>query len=173
MSNSFVTPWAVAHQALLSLGFSRQVYWSGLPFPSPGESSWPRDRTRVSCTGRRVLYHWATREPAKMKTLWKRISQSLSVSSLSGMSSYGYSVFDACWELENNFQSGLLLRACGFSVLTARAGRPNLLSLRASRPFSVHRGILCASLFFVFYFMSQFFHATSRSKKYLAFLLTE
>ena len=33
----FVTPWTVAHQALLSMGFSRQEYWSGLPFPSPGD----------------------------------------------------------------------------------------------------------------------------------------
>ena len=32
----FVTPWTVAHQAPLSRGFSRQEYWSGLPFPSPG-----------------------------------------------------------------------------------------------------------------------------------------
>ena len=32
----FATPWTVAHQAPLSLGFSRQEYWSGLPFPSPG-----------------------------------------------------------------------------------------------------------------------------------------
>ena len=31
----FATPWTVAHQALLSMGFSRQEYWSGLPFPSP------------------------------------------------------------------------------------------------------------------------------------------
>ena len=30
-----VTPWTVAHQAPLSLGFSRQEYWSGLPFSSP------------------------------------------------------------------------------------------------------------------------------------------
>ena len=30
------TPWTVAHQAPLSVGFSRQEYWSGLPFPSPG-----------------------------------------------------------------------------------------------------------------------------------------
>ena len=37
VSNSFVIPWAVAHQAPLSMGFSRQEYWSGLPFPSPGE----------------------------------------------------------------------------------------------------------------------------------------
>ena len=35
VSNS-VTPWTVACQAPLSMGFSRQEYWSGLPFPSPG-----------------------------------------------------------------------------------------------------------------------------------------
>ena len=32
----FATPWTVAHQAPLSMKFSRQKYWSGLPFPSPG-----------------------------------------------------------------------------------------------------------------------------------------
>ena len=32
----FATPWTVAYQAPPSLGFSRQEYWSGLPFPSPG-----------------------------------------------------------------------------------------------------------------------------------------
>ena len=32
----FETLWSVAHQAPLSMGFSRQEYWSGLPFPSPG-----------------------------------------------------------------------------------------------------------------------------------------
>ena len=30
-----MTPWTVAHQATLSMGFSRQEYWNGLPFPSP------------------------------------------------------------------------------------------------------------------------------------------
>ena len=33
----FVIPWTVAHQAPQSLEFSRQEYWSGLPFPSPGD----------------------------------------------------------------------------------------------------------------------------------------
>ena len=33
----FVTPWTIAYQAPLSMGFSRQEYWSGLPFPSPGD----------------------------------------------------------------------------------------------------------------------------------------
>ena len=32
----FATPWTVAHQAPLSMGFSQQEFWSGLPFPSPG-----------------------------------------------------------------------------------------------------------------------------------------
>ena len=36
LSHSFVTPWTVACQAPLSMEFSRQEYWSGLPFPSPG-----------------------------------------------------------------------------------------------------------------------------------------
>ena len=47
MPNSFVTLWAiatlwtVARQVLLSMGFSRQEYWSRLPFPSPGDLSNP------------------------------------------------------------------------------------------------------------------------------------
>ena len=37
----FATPWTVDYQAPLSVEFSRQEYWSGLPFPSPGGSSHP------------------------------------------------------------------------------------------------------------------------------------
>ena len=33
----FATLWTVAHQPPLFMGFSRQEYWSGLPFPSPGD----------------------------------------------------------------------------------------------------------------------------------------
>ena len=33
----FAAPWTVAYQAPRSTGFSRQEYWSGLPFPSPGD----------------------------------------------------------------------------------------------------------------------------------------
>ena len=33
----FATPWTVAHQVPLSMGFSRQEYWSGLPFAFPGD----------------------------------------------------------------------------------------------------------------------------------------
>ena len=55
MSDSFVTPWSVAHQALLSVGFYRQEYWSRLLFPSPGDLPNPG-----IC--RWILYHWVTRQ---------------------------------------------------------------------------------------------------------------
>ena len=54
----------VAHQACLSLGFLRQEYSSGLPFPPP-QASWPRDWTLISCIScisRWILYHCATWE---------------------------------------------------------------------------------------------------------------
>ena len=49
------TPWTVAHQAPLSMGFSRQEYWSGLPCPSPGDLSDPGIKSTSlmsTCIGR-------------------------------------------------------------------------------------------------------------------------
>ena len=48
-----------AHQAPLSMGYSRQEYWSGLPCPSPGDlpEPWIELGSLVSCIGRWVLYH--------------------------------------------------------------------------------------------------------------------
>jgi len=64
MSDSFVIPWTVAHQAPLSIGFSRQEYWSGLSFPSPGDlpNLGIEPSSLASCIGRRVLY---TEPPGK------------------------------------------------------------------------------------------------------------
>ena len=42
----FATPWTVAYQAPPSMGFSRQEYWSGLPFPSPGDPPDPGIKPR-------------------------------------------------------------------------------------------------------------------------------
>ena len=53
-----VTPWTVVRQAPLSMGCSRQEYWSRLPCPPPGGSSRPRDWnciSYISCMGRQVL----------------------------------------------------------------------------------------------------------------------
>ena len=57
----FASPWTVAHQALMSMGFSRQEYWSGLPCPPLGNLPNPRIEP-VSCIGRWILYYSATWE---------------------------------------------------------------------------------------------------------------
>ena len=63
----------MALQAPLSMGFSRQEYWSGLPCPPPGESSRSRDWTwvsNISCIGRLVLYcQHHLQSPQKMPLL--------------------------------------------------------------------------------------------------------
>ena len=71
----FATRWTVAYQAPPSLGFSRQEYWSGLPFPSTG-SSQPRVRTQVSHTADRCFTLWATREGPKRFLMQKDICKS-------------------------------------------------------------------------------------------------
>ena len=53
---TLVTPWTVAHQAPLSMGFSRQEHWSGLSFPSPGDLPNSRIKPRVSCFAHRFLH---------------------------------------------------------------------------------------------------------------------
>ena len=54
------TPWTVAHQAPLSMGFSRPEYWSALLFPPPGDLSNPGTEPASltsTFTGRQALYH--------------------------------------------------------------------------------------------------------------------
>ena len=52
----FATPWTVAHQAPLFMGFSGQEYWRGVAIPFSRGSSRPRDQTQASCIGRQTLY---------------------------------------------------------------------------------------------------------------------
>ena len=59
----FATLWTVAYQAPLSMGFSRQYYWSGLPFPSPGDLpnpgsnlSLPHCRQTLYCLSHQGIY---------------------------------------------------------------------------------------------------------------------
>ena len=58
---TLAAPWTVAHQAPLSMGFSRQEYWSGLPFPSPGDL--PDPGIKPGSPALQALFiDWATRE---------------------------------------------------------------------------------------------------------------
>ena len=52
--STLTTLWAVLREDPLSMGFSRQEYWSGLPFPSPGDLP-PMDQTLVICTAGRFF----------------------------------------------------------------------------------------------------------------------
>ena len=58
----FVTPWAVAHQAPLSMEFSRQEYWSGLLLQEVFLTQGSNQHLFVSCFGRQIPYHCTTWE---------------------------------------------------------------------------------------------------------------
>ena len=64
----FATPWTVAHQAPPSMGFSRQEYWSGLPFPSPGDLPNPGIEPR----GPTLQADALTFEPPGKPLLWTK-----------------------------------------------------------------------------------------------------
>ena len=68
----FAAPWTVAYQAPQSMEFSRQEYWSGLPFPSP-ISSPTGDQTQIPCVARQILNPWTAREVALWCLLMFRI----------------------------------------------------------------------------------------------------
>ena len=61
MSDS-ATPWTIARQAPLSLGFSRKEYWSGLPCPTPGDLPDPRIEPRSPAIAGRFFTVEASRE---------------------------------------------------------------------------------------------------------------
>ena len=67
----FATPWTVAYQTPLSLGFSRQEYWSGLPFPSPGDLPNPGIESGSPLLQADAL---PSEPPGKLKQLIKRIA---------------------------------------------------------------------------------------------------
>ena len=66
----FVTPWTVAHQAPPFMGFSRQEYWSGLPFPSPGDLPDPGIKPRSPALQADALTSEPPGKPIERLQLW-------------------------------------------------------------------------------------------------------
>ena len=66
-----MTPWTVAYQAPLSIGFSRQEYWSGLPFPSSGDLPNPGIEPRSPESQADSLLSEPTGKPNVHTTLFK------------------------------------------------------------------------------------------------------
>ena len=70
--HELITTWTVACQVPLSMGFSRVVYWSGLPFPFPGNLLDPGIKpSLLHC--RQILHHWATREAPEFVTMLPKV----------------------------------------------------------------------------------------------------
>ena len=70
LSHSFETPWTIARHAPLFMGFPRQEYWSGLPYPPPGDLPDPgMEPASPALAG--GFYHWATRQVFKFGQFWK------------------------------------------------------------------------------------------------------
>jgi len=67
----FATPWTVARQVPLSMEFSRQEYWSGLPFPSPGNLPDPGIKPRSLASPALAGGFFTTVPPGKPEFLMK------------------------------------------------------------------------------------------------------
>ena len=82
VSDSFVTPWTVAHQAPLSMGFSRQEYWSGWPCPPPGDCPKPGIQPTAPATSPALAGgFFITEPPRKPVVMIKGLPQILVISS--------------------------------------------------------------------------------------------
>ena len=68
----FVIPWAVAYQAPSSMEFSRQEYWNGLPFPSPGDLPEPGIKPRSPALQADIL---PSEPPGKYALKWCHLKQ--------------------------------------------------------------------------------------------------
>ena len=78
----FVTPWTVAHQAPLSLEFSRQGYWNRLPFPLPGDRPNPEtESTRLAslALAGRFFTNCATWEAISIQWIGKKKKKSTAI----------------------------------------------------------------------------------------------
>ena len=67
MSDSFETPWTIACQAPLSVEFSREEYWSGLPFPCPEHLPKPEIETAYPASSALACEFFITEPPGKYK----------------------------------------------------------------------------------------------------------
>ena len=85
----FATPWTVAHQAPLSMVFSRQEYWSGLPFPIPGNLPEPgvEPASPSPALAGGFVYHCATWEaPKERKIIYTYIGRDIYVCIIESLS---------------------------------------------------------------------------------------
>ena len=104
----FVTPWTVAYQAPQSMEFPRQEYWSGLPFPSPGDLPNPGIEPRSRALQADAL----PSEPSKTKIL-----------GLSNQAEDSLSIRDECCPFSATVQPWMIhITSPSLSLLTCKMG---------------------------------------------------
>ena len=69
----FVTPWTIVHHAPLSMAFSRQEYWSGLPFPSPWNLPHPEIKPESPASPALVGRFFTTAPPGKPESVGRSV----------------------------------------------------------------------------------------------------
>ena len=102
----FATPWTVAYQSSLSMGCSRQEYWSGLPFPSPGDIPDPGIEPRSPTLEADAL----TSEPPGQENS-RRTSSSALLTTLKPLTVWittNYGKFLKRWEYQTTSVHGIL-----------------------------------------------------------------
>ena len=72
----FETPWTIAHQAPLSMGFTRQEYWSGLPFPSSGDLPNAGIKCKPPMSPALAGRFFTTEQPGKPHSWWPVLNAS-------------------------------------------------------------------------------------------------
>ena len=158
------------------MGFSRQEYWSGLPWPSPGESSQPREQTQVSCIPGRFFTSWATREaheycsgyaiPSPGESSWPRNQTGVFCNADGFFTRWAIreALPWACWSRNNQTH--------GFSQALGAAGMLRLLQFppRASRRRSLyllrlshHRVLLSQAAVWLLFHLSLSYRDTATS----------
>ena len=95
----FVILWTVAHQASLSVGFSRQEYWSGLPFPPPGDL--PNSRIEPAFQSQATAHGFFTNS-----TIWEILDERMDRSNL--LSSSAWILYDGFIYFSLSFSNTLI-----------------------------------------------------------------
>ena len=161
----FVTLWTVAHQDPLSMGFSRQEYWSGLPCPSSGDLPDPgiepaslmspalqADSLSTELPGKADLWMWKVNIASTVISLWME-------SNSDGLRNYDHMtwlLWDAYsfhfWVLSCNLQnkSGTFLFHCLFCQLILQNSKFEGI-IQAYWPFTVPYSGYCTVLYVLFY----------------------